>query len=79
MSFELKNAKATYQRVVNKMLESKIGDTIEVYADNILVKSIKASNHLAILVEMFNILRKHNMKLKPSKYAFEVSSGKYLG
>lgn len=47
--------------------------------DNILVKSVRARDHLTQLVEMFDILRVYGMKLNSSKCAFEVSSGKFLG
>ena len=79
MPFGLKNAEATYQRLVNKIFKELIGKTMEVYIDDILIKSIKAANHIAHLEEAFDILRKHRMMLNPSKCIFGVSSGKFLG
>ena len=79
MPFGLKNAGATYQRLVNKMFAQKIGKTMEVYVDDMLVKSTKASHHVNHLGEMFGILRKYHMKLNPQKCAFGVGSGKFLG
>lgn len=79
MPFGLKNAGATYQRLVNKMFEKQIGKTMEVYIDDMLVKSLNACDHLKHLQETFDIPRKHNMKLNPEKCAFRVSSGKFLG
>jgi ribonuclease HI len=79
MPFGLKNAGATYQRLVNKMFVNLIGRTMEVYVDDMLVKSLRTNDHVTHLCEMFQILRKHQMKLNPLKCAFGVSSGKFLG
>ena len=79
MPFGLKNARTTYQRLVNKMFKEMIGKTMEVYIDVILVKSLKAADHITHLEETFGILRKHCMMLNPSKCIFGVSSGKFLG
>ena len=74
----LKNAGATYQRLVNIMFKEMIGRTMEVYIDDMLVKNLKASDHIAHLGEMFSIFRKHRMMLKPSMCIFGVLSGKFL-
>ena len=79
MPFELKNAGATYQRLVNRMFQKQIGATMEVYIDDMLVKSTTAGLHIAHLSEAFQILRNYNMKLNPAKCAFGVSAGKFLG
>ena len=79
MPFGLKNARATYQRLVNRMFQKQIGTTMEVYIDDMLVKSSTAELHIAHLSEAFQILRNYNMKLNPAKCAFEVSAGKFLG
>ena len=78
MPFSLKNARATYQRLVNAMFKNLIEKTIEVYMDNMLVKSKAVGNHMAHLGQMFKILRKYHMKLNPLKCAFGVGSGKFL-
>ncbi|XP_070045666.1 uncharacterized protein [Nicotiana tomentosiformis] len=52
---------------------------MEVYIDDMLVKSLNAGDHLKYLQETFDILRKYNMKLNPEKCVFRVSSGKFLG
>lgn len=52
---------------------------MEVYVDNMLVKSKKESRHLADLQETFEILQCYNMKLNLNKCAFRVLSGKFLG
>ena len=79
MHFGLKNAGATYQRLVNRMFQKQIGTTMEVYIDDMLVKSTTAELHIAHLSVAFQILRKYNMKLNPAKCAFGVSAGKFLG
>ena len=77
--FGLKNAGATYQRLVNRMFQKHIGATMEVYIDDMLLKSTTASLYIAHLSEAFQILRNYNMKLNPTKCAFGVSADKFLG
>jgi len=79
MPFCLKNAGATYQRLVNRMFQNQIGRNVEVYVDDLLVKSIRANRHIEDLRETFRTLREYNMKLNPTKCAFGVSSGNFLG
>ena len=79
MPFGLKNAGATYQRLVNKMFSKQIGKNMEGYVDDLLVKSREELAHLDDLKETFATLRQYQMKLNPSKCAFGVSSGKFLG
>ena len=79
MPFRLNNAGATYQRLVNKMFQKQIGTTMEVYIDDMLVKSTTAELHIAHLSEAFQILREYNMKLNPAKCAIGVSARKFLG
>ena len=78
MPFRLKNAGATYQRLVNKMFQKQIGASIEVYIGQ-LVKSTSAEFHIAHLSKAYQILRKYNMKLNPAKCAFGVSAEKFFG
>ena len=77
--FGLKNAEATYQRLVNKMFHKQIGASMEVYIDDMLVKSVKAELHITHLAEAFQVLKSYNMKLNPAKCTFGVSAGKFLG
>ena len=79
MPFESKNAGPTYQRLVNKMFSNQIGRNIEVYVDDMLVKSKEELMHLDDLRETFATLRQYQMKLNPSKCAFGVALGKFLG
>lgn len=72
MPFGLKNAGATYQRLMNLMFKELIGKTVEVYIDDMLVKSTEATDHVQHLKEVFNILRTFNLKLNPFKCVFGV-------
>ena len=79
MPLGLKNAGVTYQRLVNHMFYPQIRRNVEVYVDDMLVKSLDEEKHLDDHQETFDMLRRYNMKLNPSKCAFGVSSGKFLG
>ena len=79
MPFELKNAGATYQRLMNKMFAQQIGRNVQVYVDDMLVKSLREEDHLNDLRETFNTLWSYNMKLNPNKCTFSVTAGKFLG
>ena len=79
MPFGLKNTGVTYQRLMNKMFVPQIGRNVQVYVDDMLVKSRREENHLEDLGETFDTLRSYNMKLNPRKCAFEVTVGKFLG
>ncbi|KAG7552308.1 Ribonuclease H-like superfamily [Arabidopsis thaliana x Arabidopsis arenosa] len=79
MPFGLKNAGATYQRLVNKMFHEHLGKTMEVYIDDMLVKSLKKEDHIKHLEECFEILNQYQMKLNPAKCTFGVPSGEFLG
>lgn len=78
MPFGLKNTGATYQRLVNKMFARQLGRTMEVYIDDMLVKSSKASDHVLQFQQCFNILNKYGMKINPTKCTFGVTSGEFL-
>ena len=79
MPFGLKNARATYQRLVNRMFFHQIGMNVEGYVEDMLVKSKDEANHLDNLKETFSTLRKYNMKLNLAKCFFAIASGKFLG
>ena len=79
MLFGLKNAGATYQRLMNKMFTHQIGRNVQVYVDDMLVKSLCENYHLDDLQEMFDTLRSYNIKLNPSKCVFGITAGKFLG
>lgn len=77
--FGLKNAGATYQRLVNQMFKQQIGRNMEVYVDDMLVKSVRMDRHIDNLHESFLVLRSYRTKLNPLKCVFGVGSGKFLG
>ena len=77
MPFELKNASTTYQRLMNKMFAHQIRRNVQVYMDEMLVKSIR-KDHLNDLQETSDTLRFYNMKLNPSKCAFGLTVGKFF-
>ena len=79
MPFGLKNIGTTYQRLVNKMFSKQIGRNMEMYVDDMLVKSKEEIAYLDNLKETFTTLKQYQMKLNPSKCAFGVASGKFLG
>ena len=79
MPFGLKNSGATYQRLMTKIFKPLFGRTMEVYIDDIVVKSKTREEHALHLQEVFHLLRKYDMKLNPSKCAFGVSAGKFPG
>ncbi|XP_010676986.1 uncharacterized protein LOC104892696 [Beta vulgaris subsp. vulgaris] len=79
MPFGLKNAGATYQRLVNAMFKDQLGDTMEVYIDDMLVKSKNSHDHVSHLQQSFDVIRRYGMKLNPTKCSFGVSAGKFLG
>ncbi|KAL0282877.1 UNVERIFIED_CONTAM: Retrovirus-related Pol polyprotein from transposon [Sesamum radiatum] len=66
MSFGLKNAGATYQRLVDKIFHPQIGRNVEIYVDDMLVKSKKVEDHAKDLEETFSVLRKYKLKLNPA-------------
>ena len=70
MPFKLKNVGATYQRLINKMFNKQIGRNMEVYVDDMLVKSKEEVTHLDDLRETFTTLKQYQMKLNPSKCVF---------
>ena len=79
MPFGLKNTGSTYQRKMTKMFELQLGRSIEVYIDDMVVKSKVASEHMEDLTNIFGVLRKHKLRLNTSKCSFGVGSGKFLG
>ena len=79
MPFGLKNVGTTYQRLVTKMFKPLLGKTMEVYIDDMLVKSKERPNHTTHLQEAFDLLRAYDMKLNPLKCVFGVNADRFLG
>ena len=79
MSFDLKNVGSTSQRMMTRMFELQLGKNIEIYIDDMVVKSKMVSEHLGDLRAIFEILKKYKLRLNASKCSFGVGSGKFLG
>ena len=78
MSFGLKNAGATYHRAMNAIFHDMLGHQMEVYIDDIVVKSERANEHVDHLRKSFERMRHHQLKLNPIKYEFEFMLGIFL-
>jgi len=72
MSFDLKNTSATYQRLMNRMFAHQIRRNVQVYVEDMLLKSRREDDHLDDLKETFDTLHSYNMKLNSSKCTFGV-------
>ncbi|XP_070006270.1 uncharacterized protein [Nicotiana sylvestris] len=79
MLFGLKDAGDTYMRVMTTIFHDMIHKEIEVYLDDIIIKSKRATNHMEDLRKFFNRLRRYDLKLNPAKCAFGFPSRKLLG
>jgi hypothetical protein len=79
MTFRLKNAGATYQRAMNYIYHDLIGKLMEIYIDDIVVKSTSIGGHLGDLRQVFEQTRRFRLKMNPKKCAFGVSAGQFLG
>nr|GEW10152.1 reverse transcriptase domain-containing protein [Tanacetum cinerariifolium] len=79
MPFGLKNAGATYQRLMDKAFEGQVGRNIEVYVDDLVVKSHTEAEMVRDIEETFRTLRKVNMKLNLKKCSFGLAEGVFLG
>ena len=79
MPFGLKNIGATYQRAMNAIFHDMLGHHMELYIDNIVVKSKKASEHVNRLRKSYEMMRFHQLKLNLLKCAFGVQFEIFLG
>ena len=75
---DAKNAGATYQRTMNYIFHDLIGKLVEIYIDNVVVKSTSAGGHLKDLRKVLERTRKFGLKMNPKKCAFGVSAGQFL-
>jgi hypothetical protein len=73
-----KNAGATYQRAMNLIFHELLGNTMEIYIYNIVVKSIEFGSHIVDLRKGFDKMRQYGLKMNPRKCAFGVSARKFL-
>ena len=79
MPFRLKNAGSTYQRMMTRMFEPQLGKNIEVYIDDMVIKSKVEFEHINDFGNIFEILRRHKLRLNAAKCFFGVGFGKFLG
>ena len=79
MPFGLKNAGATYQRLMDRVLAPMLGRNVQAYVDDMVVTSPEKSKHVADLEELFATIAKFRLKLNPEKCIFGVKAGKFLG
>jgi hypothetical protein len=79
MTFGLKNASATYQRAMNLIFYDLLGIILEIYIDDVVVKSDSMNNHLADLRLALERMCWYGLKMNPLKCVFGVSAGKFLG
>ena len=80
MPFGLRNAGATYQRMMNKVYDKELlGDILEVYTDDMIVKSQQEVDHATHLRRVFEQTQRYNTRLNPEKCTFGVQAGKFIG
>jgi hypothetical protein len=79
LTFGLKNASATYQRAMNYIIQELIDKIVEVYIDDVMIKSLDHESHLDDVRKTLECTRKHGLKMNPNKCAFGVSAGEFLG
>ncbi|GJR71640.1 reverse transcriptase domain-containing protein [Tanacetum coccineum] len=79
MPFGLKNARATYQRLVDFAFKEQIGVNLEAYVDDMVIKSKTKQDIIKHIEQTFSTLRRINMKLNPKKCSFVMDEGKFLG
>jgi hypothetical protein len=79
MTFGLKNAGATYQRAMNYIYHDLIGKLVEIYINDVVVKSTSTGGHLGDLRQVFEWTRRFRLKINPKKCTFGVSTGQFLG
>ena len=77
MPFGLKNARATYKRLMDRVLAPMLGQNVQAYVDDMVVTS-QREQHVADLEELFTTIAKYRLKLNPEKCVFRVEAGKFL-
>ena len=76
MRFGLKNARATYQRMATALLHDMMHNEVEVYDDDMIVKSKDRENHTINLRRFFERIKEYRLRLNPQKCTFGVTAGK---
>jgi hypothetical protein len=75
----VENACATYQRAMNYIFHELIGKIVEIYIDDVVIKSLNHGSHLGDVKRTLECTQKHGLKMNPNKCAFGVSAGEFLG
>lgn len=78
MLFRLKNTHGTYKCAMSKIFDEQPCKIVEYYQDKLEIKSCNKGDHLQDLKMVFDIMRKHQLKINPTKIFLDVSSGKFL-
>jgi hypothetical protein len=78
MTFGLKNSSVTYQRAMKLIFHDLLGIILEIYIDDVVIKSDSIDNHLADLRLALERMCRYGLKMNPLKCAFGVSAGKFL-
>ena len=79
MPFGLKNAGATYHRLMDMILTPMIGRNVQAYVDDMVITSEEKDQHIVDLEELFTTIVKYNLKLNPKKCVFRMEVGKFVG
>ena len=79
MPFGLKNAGAPYQRAATTILHDMLHKEVEVYVDDMIVKSKEREDHYTALQKFFQRIREFRLRVNPQKCTFGVTAGKMLG
>jgi hypothetical protein len=79
MTFGLKNAGATYQHAMNYIFHDLIGELVEIYIDDVVIKSASVEGHLGDLRQVLERTRRFRLRMNPKKCSFGVSAGQFLG
>lgn len=79
MAFRLKNSRSAFTRMVVEVFKDLLGNIMEAYVDDILVKSMNVETHPEYLTRCFEAMEQHNLCLNPKKCASAVTRGKFLG
>ena len=70
---------STYQRMMTRMFKPQLGKNIKIYVDDMVVKSKMVTEHLGDHGDIFDVLRRHKLRLNASKCSFGMGLGKFLG
>jgi hypothetical protein len=79
MTFGLKNTGPMYQRAMNLIFHKLLGTMVEVYIDDVVVKSSGFKGHMDDLRVAFRRMRRYGLRMNPLTCAFGVSARRFLG